>query len=131
LALRLSLVLVGALLTVWFALIWHNERIGRAASDRLLSQPQMSAAEFAGALEDLENAKLLNPGEEWDTLRAAGLILRDKRAAVRLANAVVRREPDNLNAWVVVFNASRGRDSRRSAQAIAEIRRLSPALPSR
>ena len=90
----------------WFAVLWHDDRIGGAAADRVLNRPGMSEAEFIRSLDGAEQAELLNPGEEWATRRAAALILRDKAAAVRLADAVLRREPDNFNAWVVVLNAT-------------------------
>lgn len=126
-----ALVVISVLMIGWFAVLWRDERIGRDAAERLFNEPEMSDSEFARALDELQQAELLNPGEEWATLRAAALILRDKPAAVRVAESVVRREPDNLNAWVAMLNATRGRDALRSAQAIAQIRRLSPPLPSR
>ena len=128
--LRLGLALAAALLMGWFAVLWRDDRIGGNAADRVLNRPEMSEAEFARSLDELEQAELLNPGEEWATRRAAALILRDKEAAVRLAYVVLRREPDNFNAWVVVLNATRGSDPRRHEQALAEIRRLSPPLTS-
>lgn len=126
-----ALVVISVLMIGWFAVLWRDERIGRDAAERLFNEPEMSDSEFARALDELQQAELLNPGEEWATLRAAALILRDKPAAVRVAESVVRREPENLNAWVAMLNATRGRDALRSAQAIAQIRRLSPPLPSR
>ena len=127
---RVVLVLVATLLVAWFAVLWRDARIGENAADRVFNQPGMSSAEFARALDELRQAELLNPGEEWTTLRAAALVLRDKPAAARLAQSVVRREPDNLEAWVVVLNASRGRDRQRAAEALAQVRRLSPPLPN-
>jgi hypothetical protein len=38
----------------------------------------------------------------------------------------VRREPDNLAAWVVILDTSRDRDPARAAQAEREVRRLNP-----
>jgi len=131
LAVRIALAIVAVLLMAWSLVLFRDERIGRAAADRVLHQPGMSQSEWARSLAQLRQAELLNPGTEWDTLRAAALVLRDKRAALRVAESVVSREPEYLNAWIVVLNATRGRDTRRSAEAVAQIRRLSPPVQDR
>jgi hypothetical protein len=128
LAVRIALAIVAVLLMAWSVVLFRDERIGREAEGRVLHEPRMSQSEWARSLAQLRQAELLNPGTEWDTLRAAALVLRDKRAALRVADSVVSREPENLNAWIVVLNATRGRDARRSAQAVAQIRHLSPPV---
>ena len=47
---------------------------------------------------------------------------------MRLTENVLDREPDNLQAWVVLREASEGQDPARLAQANAEILRLNPPL---
>ena len=128
---RAVVALVAALLAVWFVVLWRDEQIGREAADRVFQQPGMSDADWARTLDQLRRAELLNPGTEWTEQRASALLLRDKRAALRLANSVVRQEPDYLDAWVTVYKAARGLDDRRAARAAAEIRRLNPPLPPR
>jgi hypothetical protein len=129
--LRAALALVAVLLFSWFAVLVRDDHIGREAADRLLNRPDMSDADFVHSLDQLRKAELLNPGTEWRVTRAGHLLLRDKRKAVRLAESVLRREPENLSAWVVVLNATRGRDPRRSSRAAAQIRRLNPSVPKR
>jgi len=43
----------------------------------------------------------------------------------------VRRQPDFLESWVVIYNASREDDPVRAAQAARQIRRLAPATAGR
>lgn len=122
---RAALALLALLLVAWFAVLFHDHRIGTAAAKRLFDQPE-SAAERRSSLDQLERAELLSPGNEWRTIRAGYLLRRDKVAARRLAERVVKSEPDNYNAWLVIMVAARGTDHQRWAQAMAEMRRLNP-----
>jgi len=126
---RTVLALISALLVAWFAVLWRDERVGSAASARILERPEMSDSDWERSLDELRRAELLDPGTKWTVTRATSLLLRDKRAALRLAQSVLAGEPDNLGAWLVVYEATRERDPRRSARALAEIRRLDPPLP--
>jgi hypothetical protein len=123
---RIGLAVAAVLLIAWFAVLLRNERTGSYAQLRLHSDPEMSDRDWAHFIDRLRQAELLNPGSKWRVKRAAFLLLRDRRDALRVADSVLRREPDNLGAWKVVRNAARGVDARRSAQADAAIERLSP-----
>ena len=68
---------------------------------------------------------------EWTSVRATALLLRDRREALQLADSVLEAEPDNLEAWMVVYEGTRERNRARSARALAEIRRLNPLLRQR
>jgi hypothetical protein len=129
--LRAALALVAVVLIAWFAVLWRDEQLGREAANRILQNPGMSDADWSRSLDQLRQAELLNPGSQWETLRASALGQRNRRAAVRVADSIARVEPDNLRAWVVIANATRGRDERRRKQALAQIRRLNPPLPGR
>jgi hypothetical protein len=113
-------------LIVWFALLARNHAIATDAVDRVVADPGMSAAEWDRAMDDLRRAELLDPGSDWRMIRALYLLLRDRRAALRLANAALRSEPDNLSAWWVVVRAARDLDPARWREAIAQVRRLNP-----
>jgi hypothetical protein len=104
----------------------RDHLIGRAAAERIFAHPEMSDAEWDRSLDQLRRADLLDPGPEWKVIRAGYLLGHDKEEALRVADSVVRGEPDNLRAWMVVLVAARGRDARRWARARAEIRRLNP-----
>jgi hypothetical protein len=120
------LLLVALGLALWFVVLARDAAIGSGAAARVHSHPDMSASEWDHAMDDLRRAELLDPGTDWDVNRAAYLILRDRAAAARVAAGVVEREPDNLDAWVVLLKATQGRDERQAARARAEIRRLNP-----
>ncbi len=126
---RTILAAVALLVVAWSAVLVRDERLARQAEDSILGNPKMSDARWAEAMEQLEDAELLNPGTPWKLARAQALLLRrDRQAALRVADSVVESEPDNLAAWAVVLRATRGRDARRSAEARAEIRRLNPPV---
>jgi len=128
---RAAIALIALLLVAWAAVLWQNQRIGDAASDRLLANPRMTAASFQGVLDDYERAERLDPGTDWRLTRAGALVLRGRRAdAAKLTQTVLDREPDNLRAWLVLREATRSRDPRRAAEANREIRRLDPPVPA-
>lgn len=129
---RAGLALLAVVLIAWFAALAVNDRIGHAASDRVVDDPDMGAAEWARTREDLRRAERLNPGTEWSMTLVGYLLLRgDRRGALEIAEDIVRREPDNLGAWAFVLRAAGSRDRRRSERAQAEIRRLNPLAGSR
>ena len=115
----------------WAAVLWHNQRVGDAASDRLLANPRMSEASFQGVLDDYKRAERLDPGTDWRLTRAGALVLRGRDAdAAKLTQTVLDREPDNLRAWLVLREATKGREPGRAAEANREIRRLDPPAPA-
>lgn len=128
---RAVLAVVAVVLITWFAVFVRNERIGHAASQRIVAAPTLSEAEFDRAIRDFRRAELLDPGTKWMATRASYHMQRgQKQAALRTADAMLRREPDNIDAWAVVLRATRGRDARRAAEASREMQRLNP-LPAR
>ncbi len=77
----------------------------------------------------LEEAAMLNPDQGVNLLRSqldsrAG----DSRLALRLAAQVARREPQNINAWLLIaFLAHRNSATYRTAAA--RIHSLAPSVP--
>lgn len=128
---RVGLALFAVLVIAWSAVLWHNEVVGYDAAEVIFGNPTMSDAEWERQLDELRAAELLDPSTKWRVSRANALLLRDKPAAARLAGSVVEREPDNLEAWMVVYRATEGRDPKRAAEALAEIRRLNPPVDAR
>jgi hypothetical protein len=123
---RIALVLVSVLLIGWSAVLWRDDRVGHQAADRIFGDPVMSDSEWARALAQLRDAELLDPSSRWKVSRADALLLRDKAAAARVAGTVVDHEPDNLEAWLVIYRATRDRDRRRAREALAQVKRLNP-----
>jgi hypothetical protein len=121
---RFALAAAALALAVWFVVLAINYEVGLHASVRLGADPNMSAAEWQARIDDLERARLLDPSTDWTLIQAQFLLLREPREAIRVADDILRREPDNLGAWLVVAKAARGVDRRRWREAMAEIRRL-------
>ena len=125
LAARAALATLAILLIAWFAVLARNARIGSAAADRI--DGELSDAGWKRSLDDFRRAELLDPGTEWRAMSANYLLLRDNRAALRMARSVVEEEPDNLDGWSVVYRASRRLHRRDASQALAQLQRLNPA----
>ena len=123
--------LLALVITAWFCVLVRDHLIGLAAAERIFANAEMSDAEWDRALDQLRRAELFDIGTEWTVIRAGYLLGHDKREALRVANSVVLREPDNLRAWNVVLVAARGQDTRRAARARVEIQRLNPRPDSR
>jgi hypothetical protein len=124
---RILIALVAALALVWFVVLVRDQHLGSAASHRILNQPRMSQAAWDDTRRQLREAELLDPSTDWRMLGANYLLQRDRRAALADAEYVIRREPDNLEAWFAVLKATEGHQPRLAAKARAEIRRLNPA----
>jgi hypothetical protein len=84
-------------------------------------------ADVARAEADFRGARLMNPDTAPDVGRA--LLYKAARQhdrAVALVEDVVRREPDNLNAWAVLFAFTRATDEATTQRALAARARLDP-----
>lgn len=128
---RVVLAVLAVVLIGWFGLLARNHAIGTAASQRIADDPGMGAADWERAIDDFRRAELLDPSTQWSLVRAQYLLLRDEHRALRVAESILRREPDNLAAWFTVLRASEGSDERRHARAAREIERLNPLTVAR
>ena len=88
----------------------------------------MSDRDWNRAMADLRAADLLDPSTDWSMARANYLMLRDRNRALRVAESVIRRDPNNLAAWMVVLRTTRGERPAYAARAYHEILRLNPPL---
>ena len=124
---RLVLVVIAVLALGWLGVLVRDREVGQAAFDRIQHDPHLPSPEFAHEIQRLKDAELLNPETRWDLYRGSAWQARNRsRWAARVIEGVVRREPDNLEAWVVLGLATKEIDPRRSAQAERETARLNP-----
>jgi hypothetical protein len=124
---RIAIAVVALLVIAWSAVLWRDDRIGSEASNRLLMSEHLTDAEWAREVERLRDAELLDPSTKWPLARAQAYLLRGRpRDAARLTESVLEREPENVEAWIVLREATREIDPRRAAQVGEEILRLSP-----
>jgi hypothetical protein len=124
---RIAVALIAAALLAWFVVLARDQEIGNGAMDRIVAHPNMSNDEWQRVMDDLQDARLLDPSSDWALTRANYLLLRAPDKARREAESIVRREPDNLGAWVVILRASQGRDPAAARRATREIERLNPS----
>ncbi len=116
---RGMLAALAVVLIAWFGLLARDHELGTAASQRIVDEPDMGAAQWHDAMRDLKRAELLDPSTDWSLIRAQYLLLRDRPAALAVAEDVLRREPDNLGAWWVVLRATRTSDPARQPRGRA------------
>lgn len=124
---RALLATVAVLVLAWVGVLLRDQEVGREAGLPFFNQPQMTRAELVRNMNGLEDAEFLNPDTSWTLARAKYYYLRGyPRQATDVAESLVRSEPANVEAWAVIFRATRESDPGRSAAAQAQIKRLDP-----
>jgi hypothetical protein len=125
--LRGVVALVAVLVLGWLGVLYRDERVARTASDKIFYESPLPPAEYERQLNRLRDARLLDPDRSWQLLQVRYMLLYGQpRRAIEAAERFVRKEPDNLEGWVLLFNAARELDSDRAREAAAQIRRLNP-----
>jgi hypothetical protein len=122
---RVAVIVVAAAVLAWLGVMERDARLqarGVAAAGRLDVPGNAARADAA-----FRGARLLNPDTAPDVGRALLLQARGRsREAAGVLEAVVRREPDNLTAWGVLFAVKRASDPATARRALAARRRLDP-----
>ena len=112
-----------------FAGLWlHSARLESQGQSIAERPPQtLTQREIQNALRDFESARASNPGSR-PVEREAGLLIRVGRSheAIAMLKPVVRREPDNLTAWVLLAAGARTIDPGLAREAVARARALNP-----
>jgi hypothetical protein len=122
-AARIAVVAVAVVVLAWLGVMERDTRLQSRAVQA--TQSTRDRATLARADADLRAARFLNPDTAPDFNRALLLRIRgDTSGAAAVLRDVVRREPDNVTAWRVLYALTR------DPRALAEARRLDP-LPSR
>jgi hypothetical protein len=118
---------VAVLVLVWLGVLYRDERVARAASDKIFYENPLPPAEYERQMDRLRDARLLDPDRSWELVQVRYMLLYEQpRRAFEAAERFVRTEPDNLEGWVLLFNVARELDSGRAREAAAQIRRLNP-----
>ena len=122
---RVALGLVAAFVLAWLAVMERDARLqarGIAAAERIAVAGNVERAE-----DDLRAASFLNPDTAPDVGRAAVYNAAGRwRESIALLDDVLRREPDNIAAWGVLYLVARDRDPAAAERAINARRRLDP-----
>jgi hypothetical protein len=124
---RLAIAVVAAAAVAWLAVGLRNELLLERAQEVSL-QASPSPTEIEAALADARDGELLNPDwAEPEGLRATLRIrARDQRAAYDSLTDIVRREPDNVQAWALLALVSRRIDPPLATRAERRVRELDP-----
>jgi hypothetical protein len=124
-AARLAVAAVALVLVGWLGVMERDAHLQARGVEA--ARPPQAAGDLERAASDLRAARLLNPDTAPDVLRAFVLqAAGEDRAAVALVGDVVRREPDNLDAWGVLYTLTRQRDPATAQRALAARQRLDP-----
>jgi hypothetical protein len=121
---RVVLVVVALAAIGWLGVL---ERDTRLTARGVVNATRLSTAGgFERAQSDLRAARLLNPDTTPDVDRAIVYRGSGRGAAGRaLIEDVLRREPDNLTAWALLYTIA-GRDPAVARRALAARARLDP-----
>jgi hypothetical protein len=122
---RAAVGLVAVILLAWLGVMERDAYLQSRAVDAAGRLDVPGNAERAAA--DFRAARLLNP----DTAPDVGLALLHQSAGRRVQAAalledVLRREPENLTAWGLLYNVARGADPATARRAFDARRRLDP-----
>jgi GrpB-like predicted nucleotidyltransferase (UPF0157 family) len=120
---RVVLIVVAVLAASWLAAGLYSSRL-------LLRAEHPRPGDSLGDRRDrLHRAEFLNPSTEFE-VREAQIVLEagDEREAARLLRDVLRREPDNRQAWAGLVQALTKSDPAAARRAFNELRRLVPPV---
>jgi Tfp pilus assembly protein PilF len=127
---RAAVALVAVLVLGWLAVMERDTRLQERAikaSGRLSVAGNEARADAA-----FRAARFLNPDTTPDVGRAVMYLARELRpAAAALLRDVLRREPDNLTAWSVLYGVTRQSDPATARRALAARKRLDPLAARR
>jgi hypothetical protein len=137
---RAGVALVAIVVVAWLVvmerdahLLHRGQTLANGLSDRTKdacsasSPPPTGCRKFDRAVSDLHAARFLNPDSTPKLVGGVLAAFGQPSARLRVADSVLKSEPENLNAWVQVVAASLvGHDTARSERALAVLRRLDP-----
>lgn len=94
-----------------------------------IAAPDLSKRDFALARRAFQDAQELNP-DTAPAVSEAALLATDERnrEAVAVLDRVVRDEPENADAWTIMYSATRVEDPARAGRARARLRLLKPPV---
>jgi Flp pilus assembly protein TadD len=131
LAIRLVLLTVALAACAWFALGARASHDTDVASSILNASGSLTTQQAQAALSDIAGAETLNPDQTLEILRAQVEFHSGNVAgAVAIAKRVVRREPKNADAWVVLEVLSRRLDPAENRLAQMRVSQLVPPVPA-
>jgi predicted Zn-dependent protease len=127
---RVTLVLVATALAAVFAVGLRASHLGSEGDALAVRGASLDRATAAHADDLLRRAARLTPDTSPDVARAGLLSQRgDHTAAIAVVRSVLRREPRNVTAWIVLSVAAKPVDPALSRAARRRAAELAPAVP--
>jgi predicted Zn-dependent protease len=124
---RLLLAACAILVLAWIGVLVRDHYVGESAARTLLFDTDLSEREFRRHMDQLQDSRFLNPSSSPELARIEYYLFRGRpRAGARVAESLVRAEPDNADGWRLLWRATREVDPARAREAAAELRRLNP-----
>jgi hypothetical protein len=129
-AARAGVALVAVAVLIWLGIMERDAFLqGRGvdiAGGTVLTG-RTSPESFRAAEADFKGARLLNPDTQPDLHLAVLYEVHGRaREATALVEDVVRREPENLSAWGLLYSLAHDRDPATARRALAARKRLNP-----
>jgi predicted Zn-dependent protease len=129
-AARAAVALTAILVIAWLGVMERDASLQNRGVDTAsgaIAFGRLPASQFRSAESDFRAARFLNPDTAPDVNRAVLYNVDGRRAqAAEVLLDVVRREPENLTAWRVLADVTRGRDPATARRAARALRRLDP-----
>jgi predicted Zn-dependent protease len=124
---RVAIVVVAVAAIAWLGVSYRNAA-NQEDARALVSQQAPPPADVARALRELDAADSLNPDRAEGQALRFGLHVRGGRLDLARADLerLLRREPANAEAWLLLASLTRQSDPARSAQARARLKALNP-----
>jgi predicted Zn-dependent protease len=124
---RLLLAACAILVLAWVGVLVRDHYVGGAAAEALLYDQNLGDREFERNIQRIADSRFLNPSSSPDLARGTYYLARGHpRAAARVAEALVRSEPENVDGWALLWHATRRYAPARAREAAAQLKRLNP-----
>lgn len=124
-----GLLALALLIAVWFGIGVRQSTTQNHAEAIIESASRLTAAQARQASRLLDDAGTLNPNRQIELDRSTLMLERGDPVAARDdAAAVIRAEPQNVQAWLTLAYAS-SRDAPVLASALHHVAELEPLIP--
>jgi predicted Zn-dependent protease len=129
---RVALIALALPVAAWLALSYHNAKLV-ADANAVVQQKKPPRPQVERALRELDRAGRLNPDRSLPQAVRVVLYLRVGRLDLARFDLekLLRDEPENAEAWLLLASLSQESDPARAAQARARLRELSPPVAQR
>jgi len=129
-AARIVVAVAAVAVVAWLGVLERDVRLQARGVEAV--QRARDAGNLARADADFRSARLLNPDTTPDLHRAFLYQASGRRRqATAVLEEVLRREPENLTAWGVLYIFTRDHDAAAARRALAAQRRLDPVRARR